>query len=126
MGSESTQEQYEAIEQVYNALANCNKEEFVELYKKHPVLYDDVAKLVRRCTIAERNVEGFKTFCNGIGERIIDAAWLDELTVERFESIAADVMGSREKVVRYKILNGYDLTDADKDIVKEVFNQKER
>lgn len=124
MGSESTPEQYDQIEKVYVELANCSKQEFVELYKKHPVLYDDVARLVRKYTTAKANVEGYKTFCNGIGERILDETWSDQVfSVRPWESIAADVMGGRELVVRYKILHGYDLTDEDKVIVDEVFNR---
>lgn len=129
LGGEVTEEQYKAIEEVYVNLTNCTKQDFVKMFKTMPTLYNDIAKLSRLYNIAKQNVQGYKTFCNGIGERILEERRKLEFissdvstNMDALERIASDCMGDIARV-KYKVLNGHELSDKDRRIINEVFKE---
>ena len=116
-GREFTQEQYERIESVYMSLPNVGKDTFAFMYSNTPSLYNDVERLSRRANSMEKSVNGYRSFCIGIGERIL-SLHIDD---NRIDMIAKDCMGDVE-FLKYKVLNGFTLNDDEKEQIETVFN----
>lgn len=121
-GEEISQESYERIEVVYNALPNCSKESFVRMYKELPIVYADVASVIRRMNSLEQSCKGYRTHLISIGKRLIDVnEHLDKAPYDEVDKIATDCMGDAERL-KHKILCGYELTESDREQVETLFN----